>query len=72
VLSPEEERGMRSSIETLKKAGILSELGVSEEEKVMIVKAMGFTAGHWFKCPNGKSTLCAAVWKQLKQVDKGR
>nr|XP_006812408.1 PREDICTED: NFX1-type zinc finger-containing protein 1-like [Saccoglossus kowalevskii] len=26
---------------------------ISEEERIMIVKAMGFTPGHWFKCPNG-------------------
>lgn len=26
---------------------------LSKEERVMIVKAMGFSKGHWFKCPNG-------------------
>lgn len=30
-----------------------SGLGISEEERVQIVKAMGFPRGHWFKCPNG-------------------
>ncbi|XP_017560739.2 NFX1-type zinc finger-containing protein 1 isoform X2 [Pygocentrus nattereri] len=28
-------------------------LGISDEERVMIVKAIGLTPGHWFKCPNG-------------------
>lgn len=26
---------------------------LSKEEKEMVVKAMGFTKGHWYKCPNG-------------------
>ena len=26
---------------------------ISEKERTMIVKAMGFTQGHWYKCPNG-------------------
>ena len=28
-------------------------LNISDEERVNIVKAMGMTKGHWFKCPNG-------------------
>ena len=33
---------------------IVSGLGtLSKEERVMIVKAMGFSKGHWYKCPNG-------------------
>jgi rubrerythrin len=28
-------------------------LGISEDERVMIVKAMGLSQGHWYKCPNG-------------------
>ena len=27
--------------------------GLTPEERVMIVKAMNFSQGHWFKCPNG-------------------
>ena len=27
---------------------------VTREEKDLIVKAMGMTQGHWFKCPNGE------------------
>ena len=27
---------------------------VTREEKDLIVKAMGLTQGHWFKCPKGK------------------
>lgn len=28
-------------------------LGISKDEREMIVRAMGLTQGHWFKCPNG-------------------
>ena len=27
--------------------------GISKDERTMIVRAMGLTQGHWFKCPNG-------------------
>ena len=30
-----------------------SPLGISKEEREQIVKAMGMTRGHWFKCPIG-------------------
>ncbi|XP_052784790.1 NFX1-type zinc finger-containing protein 1-like [Mya arenaria] len=30
-----------------------TELGISEEEKIMIVKAMELQKGHWLKCPKG-------------------
>ena len=30
-----------------------SSLGINKEEKEQILKAMGMTQGHWFKCPNG-------------------
>ncbi|MBN3299873.1 ZNFX1 protein, partial [Amia calva] len=30
-----------------------SGLGISDKERVMIVKAMGLAQGHWYKCPNG-------------------
>lgn len=25
----------------------------TKEEKDMIIKAIGFSAGHWYQCPNG-------------------
>jgi len=28
-------------------------LGIDDEERKQIVKAMGMSQGHWFKCPNG-------------------
>lgn len=32
----------------------VSYLAVTREEKDLIVKAMGLTQGHWFKCPKGE------------------
>ncbi|CAH1269008.1 ZNFX1 [Branchiostoma lanceolatum] len=28
-------------------------IGISDEERVQVVQAMGLTQGHWFACPNG-------------------
>ena len=43
--------GIKKLFDSLKKrCGVL---GISDDERVMIVKAMGLTQGHWFKCPNG-------------------
>lgn len=30
-----------------------SGLGITDEERVMILKAIGLKKGHWYKCPNG-------------------
>ncbi|XP_019640287.1 PREDICTED: NFX1-type zinc finger-containing protein 1-like [Branchiostoma belcheri] len=30
-----------------------ADIGISEEERVQVVKAMGLSQGHWFQCPNG-------------------
>lgn len=30
-----------------------SGLGITDEERVMILKAIGLNKGHWYKCPNG-------------------
>ncbi|XP_046560628.1 LOW QUALITY PROTEIN: NFX1-type zinc finger-containing protein 1-like [Haliotis rubra] len=44
---------VKNIFEILKKHVPESGLGISEEERVEIVKAMALTKGHWFKCPNG-------------------
>ncbi|XP_038069894.1 NFX1-type zinc finger-containing protein 1-like [Patiria miniata] len=46
--------GELETTELLQKIGkSVGGLGVSEQTKVMIVKAMGLSKGHWYKCPNG-------------------
>jgi hypothetical protein len=41
--------------ETLQRMGkkLNTGLGISDIERKEIIKAMGLTQGHWFKCPNG-------------------
>ncbi len=31
-------------------------LGITEEERIQIVTAMGLQKGHWFKCPKGEQS----------------
>uniref|UniRef100_A0A8D1FXU5 RZ-type domain-containing protein n=1 Tax=Sus scrofa TaxID=9823 RepID=A0A8D1FXU5_PIG len=49
----EDEQLVQKKMEALKAILPRSGLGISEEERVQIVKAMGYPQGHWFKCPNG-------------------
>uniref|UniRef100_A0A8C3VVW4 NFX1-type zinc finger-containing protein 1 n=1 Tax=Catagonus wagneri TaxID=51154 RepID=A0A8C3VVW4_9CETA len=48
-----DEQLVQKKMEVLKATLPQSGLGISEEERVQIVKAMGYPQGHWFKCPNG-------------------
>ncbi|KAG9353375.1 hypothetical protein JZ751_017954 [Albula glossodonta] len=48
-----DERQMRQSLKDLADKLPCSGLGITDEERVMIVKAIGLTKGHWYKCPNG-------------------
>lgn len=50
-LSPEEVGHIESTIDRIRKECGLE--GLTPEERVMIVKAMNFSQGHWYKCPNG-------------------
>lgn len=49
----EDEQLVKKMMEALKASLPCSGLGISEEERMQIVKAIGFPQGHWFKCPNG-------------------
>ncbi|XP_004687522.1 PREDICTED: NFX1-type zinc finger-containing protein 1 [Condylura cristata] len=49
----EDEQLVQRKMEALKAILPCSGLGISEEERVQIVSAMGYPRGHWFKCPNG-------------------
>ena len=42
---------MRNEVAQIRKKAGMGEL--TKEEIKMIVKAMNFAAGHWYKCPNG-------------------
>ncbi|XP_048205561.1 NFX1-type zinc finger-containing protein 1 isoform X2 [Perognathus longimembris pacificus] len=51
--TPKDEELVQEKMGALKAALPCSGLGISEEERVQIVTAMGYPPGHWFKCPNG-------------------
>ncbi|KAG5870922.1 hypothetical protein JTB14_004143 [Gonioctena quinquepunctata] len=47
---------------------------ISESERVEIVKAMGLSKGHWFKCPNGHPyviTECGGAMQEFRCPDCG-
>ncbi|XP_051887506.1 NFX1-type zinc finger-containing protein 1 isoform X2 [Pristis pectinata] len=48
-----DEKVVKENMEKLKLALPETGLGISDTERVMIVKAMGLRQGHWYKCPNG-------------------
>ncbi|PIK53271.1 putative NFX1-type zinc finger-containing protein 1-like [Apostichopus japonicus] len=52
--SKEKDDRVRILLTDMKDANpLLREIGISEVERQMVVEAMGFRKGHWFKCPNG-------------------
>ncbi|XP_008287693.1 NFX1-type zinc finger-containing protein 1 isoform X2 [Stegastes partitus] len=44
---------VKEALQELDKKLPLTGLGISEEERKMIVSAMKMPPGHWYKCPNG-------------------
>ncbi|KAG9473955.1 hypothetical protein GDO78_004320 [Eleutherodactylus coqui] len=48
----EDEKFVKTKLKQLKENLPRSGLGITENERVMIIEAMGLTKGHWFKCPN--------------------
>ncbi|MEE6513878.1 hypothetical protein FKM82_021710, partial [Ascaphus truei] len=48
----DDEALVKTKLKELEQSLPLDGLQISDEERVMIVKAMGFKMGHWFKCPN--------------------
>lgn len=54
VFSEEKESSVEKLLNDLKTLNpLLLKIGITEKERDMIVKAMKFTQGHWFKCPEG-------------------
>ncbi|XP_076097023.1 NFX1-type zinc finger-containing protein 1-like [Mytilus galloprovincialis] len=52
-LTIQRRREVETTLTALKDVIPLTSLGISEEERVQIVTAMGLTKGHWFKCKLG-------------------
>ena len=57
VFTPERRNYVKKVVEEIKKLAPESGLGISEEERVSIVKAMEMSSGHWFKCKNGEWSI---------------
>ncbi|XP_023137605.3 NFX1-type zinc finger-containing protein 1 [Amphiprion ocellaris] len=49
----QDQRRVKEAMEELDKKLPLKGLGISEEERKMIVSTMNMPPGHWYKCPNG-------------------
>ncbi|NWI50997.1 ZNFX1 protein, partial [Calyptomena viridis] len=49
----EDEAAVKAHMEKISTELSVSRLGLSEAERVQIVKAIGCPRGHWFKCKNG-------------------
>ncbi|KAM4622796.1 NFX1-type zinc finger-containing protein 1 isoform 2-T2 [Discoglossus pictus] len=68
----ENETFVKNKLKELKQILPKSGLGISDDERVMIVKAMGLSAGHWFKCPNNHVyviTECGGAMERSKCPD---
>uniref|UniRef100_A0A4W3IT70 Zinc finger NFX1-type containing 1 n=1 Tax=Callorhinchus milii TaxID=7868 RepID=A0A4W3IT70_CALMI len=68
----EEEQFVREKMEKLKSVLPATGLGISDCDRVMIIKAMGLRQGHWFKCPNGHVyviTECGGAMEKSKCPD---
>uniref|UniRef100_A0A3Q4GFY5 Zinc finger, NFX1-type containing 1 n=1 Tax=Neolamprologus brichardi TaxID=32507 RepID=A0A3Q4GFY5_NEOBR len=49
----QDEQKVKEAMKKLDEKFPLSGLGISDEERKMIVSAMKMRPGHWYKCPNG-------------------
>lgn len=51
--SEEIKQQMQDLMKRLRKYTNVPGLGVTDEERIMVVKAIGLSQGHWYKCPKG-------------------
>jgi len=71
-LTEEEADDIEATINRIRKECGLE--GLTPEERVMIVKAMSFSQGHWYKCPNGHIYAigeCGGAMEKRKCPDCG-
>nr|XP_061814239.1 NFX1-type zinc finger-containing protein 1-like [Nerophis lumbriciformis] len=48
-----DQRAVTEALGVMKQKVPVTGLGISDEERKMIVSAMNMRSGHWYKCPNG-------------------
>ena len=71
-LNEEDEESVLELIKQLSKSYQVN--GITERERKQIVEAMGFSRGHWFKCPNGHYYCiadCGGAMQESKCPDCG-
>jgi len=51
-LQPVEEAQVKAYLEAMGRK-LNTGLGISDQERIEIVRAIGLSQGHWYKCPNG-------------------
>ncbi|XP_061543897.1 NFX1-type zinc finger-containing protein 1 [Phycodurus eques] len=49
----QDEQGVNEALKVMKQKVPVTGLGISDEERKMIVLAMKMRSGHWYQCPNG-------------------
>ncbi|XP_040890146.1 NFX1-type zinc finger-containing protein 1 [Toxotes jaculatrix] len=68
----QDEQRVKETMKELNKKVPLTGLGISEEERKMIVSAIKMPQGHWHKCPNGHVyviTECGGAMERRKCPD---
>ena len=54
-LTDDETTTMKTALKKLSTELFVPGLGITNEEKIQIVQAIGLRQGHWYKCPNGET-----------------
>ena len=55
------ERQLQMNENAIRQSSLFTGLGISEQERIQITKAMDMPLGHWFKCPNGAPTPLLSI-----------
>ena len=54
-LADDETTSVKAAVTKLSTELFVPGLGITNEEKIQIVQAIGLRQGHWYKCPNGET-----------------
>lgn len=54
ILNDDHLEELRQTAKKIKEKFPLAGLGIDEQERLQILKAMALASGHWYKCPKGK------------------
>jgi hypothetical protein len=60
---------VQNTMEIVESQVPISGLGVSDEERLQIVKAMDLSKGHWYKCPKGLYQFICTSSRNRKKIE---